>query len=75
MKKEIIEIIDCSPDWQPLVKFALQWIKDAVKYEEQYRKDCTDYDGAMEIFTGQILDCAKNLDLMNKRMSKESEAA
>ena len=41
---------------------ALKWIKDAKQFEKQYRKDCTDYDGAMESYTNIVLDCAKNLD-------------
>ena len=41
---------------------ALKWIKDAKQFEKQYRKDCTDYDGAMESYTKIVLDCAKNLD-------------
>ena len=31
------------------------------------RKDCTDYDGAMESYTSIIMDCAKGLDMMNQR--------
>ena len=41
---------------------ALKWIKDAKQFEKQYRKDCTDYDGAMKSYTDIVLDCAKNLD-------------
>ena len=41
---------------------ALKWIKDAKQFEKQYRKDCTDYDGAMASYTKIVLDCAKNLD-------------
>jgi len=66
-KGEFIETVDCTPDWLPIVKYALQWIKDAKQLEKQYRKDCTDYDGAMEAYTATILDCARGLDKMNKR--------
>ena len=60
MKKKIISTIDCTPDWLPLVK--------------SYRKECTDYDGAMESFSSLILDCATNLDRANK-LKKESEVS
>ena len=63
---------DCTPDWLPIVKYALQWIKDAKQLEKQYRKDCTDYDGAMEAYTATILDCAKGLDKMNKRAREDA---
>ena len=66
MKKKIIETIDCTPDWRPIVRTFLQWIKDASKYEKQYREDCPDYDGAMEAYTAVILDCASKLDNLNK---------
>ena len=66
MKKKIIETIDCTPDWVPVIRYALQWIKDAKQLEKQYRKDCTDYDGAMEAYTAVILDCASKLDNLNK---------
>ena len=46
----------------PVIVDALRWIKDAKQFEKQYRKDCTDYDGAMESYTNIILDCARNLD-------------
>ena len=74
---KIIEAIDCTPDWLPIVKYALQWIKDAKQFEKSYRKDCTDYDGAMEDYTGMIMDCAKGLDMMNKRakMAKQAKQA
>jgi hypothetical protein len=49
------------------VTHAVQWIKDAKQFEKQYRKDCTDYDGAMEAFTATIIDCARGLDKMNKQ--------
>ncbi len=75
MKKEIISTIDCTPDWEPIIRHALGWIKDATKYEKDYREGCTDYDGAMKSYCSLILDCAKGLDMMNKRMPKESEAA
>ena len=61
------EYIDCTPDWEPLVRHSLGWIKDAIKYEKQYRKDCTDYDKAMEGFCSLIVDCAKGLDKMNRQ--------
>ena len=50
------------PKWYPIMYDALKWIKDAKQFEKQYRKDCTDYDGAMESYTKIVLDCAKNLD-------------
>ncbi|HIC83446.1 MAG TPA: hypothetical protein EYO99_03690 [Candidatus Marinimicrobia bacterium] len=50
------------PKWLPIIADALKWIKDAKQFEKQYRKDCTDYDGAMESYTKIILDCARNLD-------------
>jgi len=59
--------VDCTPDWEPLVRHSLGWIKDAIKYEKDYREGCTDYDGAMKDYTGMIMDCAKGLDMMNKR--------
>ena len=59
--------IDCTPNWVPIIKYAVQWIKDAKQFEKSYRKDCTDYDGAMESYTSIIMDCAKGLDMMNQR--------
>ena len=64
---KIIKTVDCTPDWVPIVTHAVQWIKDAKQFEKQYRKDCTDYDGAMEAFTATIIDCARGLDKMNKQ--------
>ena len=74
MKNKVISTIDCTPDWLPLVRYALQWVKDAKQFEKSYRKECTDYDGAMESFSSLILDCAKNLDRANK-LKKESEVS
>ena len=51
-----------QPKWLPIIADALKWIKDAKQFEKQYKKDCTDYDGAMESYTNIVLDCAKNLD-------------
>jgi len=64
---KIIKTVDCTPDWVPIIRYAVQWIKDAKQFEKSYRKDCTDYDGAMEAYTDTIMDCAKGLDMMNKR--------
>ena len=50
------------PKWFPIISDALRWVKDAKQFGKQYRKDCTDYDGAMESKTKMILECAKNLD-------------
>jgi len=36
------------------------------RYEKQNRKDCTDYDGALESYRAVILDCASKLDELNK---------
>ena len=66
-EKIVSMTVDCTPDWLPIVKYALQWIKDAKQFEKRYRKDCTDYDGAMEDYTEMIIDCARGLDKMNKR--------
>ena len=69
--------VDCTPDWVPIIRYAVQWIKYAKQFEKSYRKDCTDYDGAMEDYTGMIMDCAKGLDMMNKRakMAKQAKQA
>ena len=62
--------VDCTPDWVPIIRYALQWIKDAKQFEKSYRKDCTDYDGAMEAYTETIIDCAKGLDMMNRAQKR-----
>ena len=67
--------VDCTPMWVPVVADALRWVKDAKQFEKSYRKDCTDYDGAMEAYTDTIMDCAKGLDIMNKRNRKKGEVA
>ena len=72
---KIIKTVDCTPMWVPVVADALQWVKDAKQFEKSYRKDCTDYDGAMEAYTEIIMDCAKGLDIMNKRNRKKGEVA
>ena len=72
---KIIETVDCTPMWVPVVADALRWVKDAKQFEKSYRKDCTDYDGAMEAYTEIIMDCAKGLDMMNKRNRKKGEVA
>ena len=56
--------------WLPVIVDALRWIKDAKQFEKQYRKDCTDYDGAMESYTNIILDCARNLDTASTMLRK-----
>ena len=72
---KIVETVDCTPMWVPVVADALQWVKDAKQFEKSYRKDCTDYDGAMKAYTEIIMDCAKGLDIMNKRNRKKGEVA
>lgn len=72
-KGELISTIDCTPNWYPLIKFSVQWIKDAKQFEKSYRKDCTDYDGAMQCHTDMILDCAKALDQYNEREKKRNK--
>ena len=72
---KIIKTVDCTPMWVPVVADALQWVKDAKQFEKSYRKDCTDYDGAMKAYTEIIMDCAKGLDIMNKRNRKKGEVA
>ena len=62
--------VDCTPDWVPIIRYAVQWIKDAKQFEKSYRKDCTDYDGAMEAYTDTIMDCAKGLDMMNRAQKR-----
>ena len=66
------EVIDITPDWRPIICVAIKWIKDASKYEKQYSKDCTDYDGAMETWTDIILDCASKLDRVNRNIKSGS---
>ena len=56
-----------APTWVATVSGALRWIKDAKQFEKTYRKDCTDYDGAMEVYTDMIMDCARHLDEINKK--------
>jgi len=55
-----------APTWVMTVSGALRWIKDAKQFEKSYRKDCTDYDGAMEEYTDIIMECARTLDEINR---------
>jgi len=71
--RKVISVIDCTPEWEGIVNHALRWIKDAKEFEKEYRKDCTDYDGAMEVFSNTIIDCARGLDQMNKQVAKQNK--